>query len=198
MGITTPWGTPLMGPLGAESSGLCWSALAVRVRCAAPGRCSPLRAALMPTPMSPSSTPPPVAPTATGPTGQPVDAVSVADAARERWRVLFDSLTQIIGKQGVAALYKRSLQLSRIEHPALAEPYERCSPPSTDLASLHAALSQLDPGAAAAAQAALGRQFADLLARLIGTALSERLLHPLSELMSPTISSGPAAKDPSP
>ncbi len=130
--------------------------------------------------------------------GPAAPAWTVAEASQQAWSRVFSALAPVIGQQGVAALYKRSLHLSRNEHPGMALLYERASPVSADLANLHDALSKLAEAEAAAVQAALGRRFAELLSQLIGAALAERLLHPLGELISPPISSGPAAEDQSP
>ncbi|TXH34301.1 MAG: hypothetical protein E6Q92_13075 [Burkholderiaceae bacterium] len=47
-------------------------------------------------------------------------ALRVADAAVTAWRELDAALSPIIGQRGVAALYQRSLYLTRIDYPWLA------------------------------------------------------------------------------
>lgn len=149
-------------------------------------------------PMSTQVRPTHVMPDAPQAPGLDAPAWTVAEASQRAWGRVFVSLSPVIGQQGVAALYKRCLYLSRDEHPDLALLYERASPASVDLANLQGALSKLGADEAATVQAALGRCFAELLSQLIGAALAERLLHPLGELISPPLSGGPAAEDQSP
>ena len=104
------------------------------------------------------------------------DAASVADAACGAWRGVKAALSPVIGQHGVAALFKRSLHLTRIEHPGLSEAYAADEP--GDFMALHQSLSSLTSANAAAANSALLNTFYDLLSSLIGAALTERLLRP--------------------
>ena len=115
------------------------------------------------------------------------DVGSLADAAVSLWRDMSDALSPIIGPRGVAALYKRSLYLTRGEYPWLADAHEGVVLQG-DYKLLHKALVQQEGPHAAAANAALLQTFYDLLRSLIGESLTERLLHPLWN----NLSSGPA------
>lgn len=115
------------------------------------------------------------------------DVGSVADAAVSLWRDMSDALSPIIGPRGVAALYKRSLYLTRDDYPWLAAAHEGVVP-QVDYELLHKALVQQAGPHAAAANAALLQAFYDLLRSLIGEPLTERLLRSLWN----NLSSGPA------
>ena len=107
------------------------------------------------------------------------DAQRVADAALSRWQAITAALSPIVGQRGVSALLKRSLYLNQGEHRCLGACLVAVSTPSgetADLTALHTALSQQAADTAVAAQAALLQTFVDLLSRLIGPALTERLL----------------------
>lgn len=100
----------------------------------------------------------------------------IADTAVATWRSIDAVLSPIIGQRGVAALYKRSLYLSRGDHPWLVVAAEDTPPQPDDFATLHRALAKQTSVNAAAANGALLTTFSDLLTSLIGTALTERLL----------------------
>jgi hypothetical protein len=121
------------------------------------------------------------------------DAVRIADTAVASWRDIDAALAPIIGQRGVAALFKRSLYLTRAEHPWLSAVYEGALPPG-EYAPLHAALSKQAGAQAAVAQGALLQTFHDLLGNLIGAPLTERLLRPVWDRLS----SGDAAQGTSP
>ena len=99
----------------------------------------------------------------------------IADAAVATWRSIDAVLSPIIGQRGVAALYKRSLYLSRGDHPWLAAAAEDALQPD-DFTALHRALAKQTSVNAAAANGALLTIFSDLLNSLIGASLTERLL----------------------
>lgn len=120
-------------------------------------------------------------------------AASVADAACGVWRGVTGALSPIIGKQGVAALFKRSLHLARAEHPGLSAVHDDADG-LADYTALQEALSSQTSASAAAANSALLGIFYDLLSGLIGALLTERLLR--SALDNPFIDH--AAQDPSP
>lgn len=129
--------------------------------------------------------------------GADTAAWAVAAAAQRAWERAFAVLSPVIGQQGVAALYRRCLSLSRREHAGLAALYDGTSPGVIDLTNLRTMLLQLDAAEAVAVQASLGRHFVELLSQLIGAGLAERLLHPSGELIHPLNFNGSAAKDPS-
>ncbi len=121
------------------------------------------------------------------------DASRIAGAAVGQWRQIDAALAPIIGKPGVAALFKRSLHLTRTNHPGLHALSESTVQPA-EYAGLHAALAQETNVDAALTNDALLQTFRDLLSNLIGDSLTERLLRSAWNLPS----SGDAAQDPTP
>jgi hypothetical protein len=106
------------------------------------------------------------------------DPVAIAGALARVVQDLAAVLTPILGVRGVAALYQRTLHLTRARHAWLAEPLE-VAQPAIDLVALQAAFVRRDRDEAAAAATALLQSFHDLLASLIGLPLCERLLDPV-------------------
>jgi hypothetical protein len=90
----------------------------------------------------------------------------------------------------VVALFRRSLQLTSATYTWLPGSAAGSEP----LAALHVALLQQTPADALAAQAVLLQTFVDVLGKLIGTSLTDRLLRPVLEPSS----SGDAAQDTTP
>ena len=99
------------------------------------------------------------------------------------------ALSPIVGQRGMAALYKRSLHISRPMHPWLPTAAEAAEA-EMDLADLTAALATRTSADAAAAGAQLLKSFRALLTTLIGESLTERLLRPVWA----TLLSGPTAR----
>ncbi len=122
--------------------------------------------------------------------GEDADAATIAAAALLIWRDVDVALSPIIGQPGVAALYKRSLYLTLVDHPFLVTAYEG-SVRAGDFVGLETALSQQTPTEALAAIISLLITFHDLLTHLIGGSLFERLLRSVWDKPS----SGDAAKD---
>lgn len=91
------------------------------------------------------------------------------------WQEIDAALTPIIGRGGVAALYKRSVYLNTPTYPWLSDTHEGV-PTCIDLGPLRAALEQQDSSTLAAAGGALLQTLNDLLASLVGPSLTERLL----------------------
>jgi hypothetical protein len=87
-------------------------------------------------------------------------------------------LTPILGSRGVAALYQRTLHVTRSSHAWVAGPQE-IAQHIIDLVALQAAFARQDRDEAAAAATALLHAFHDLLASLIGEPLCQRLLDPV-------------------
>jgi hypothetical protein len=115
---------------------------------------------------------------------QDADAARIADAAIAIWRGVDAALSPIIGQRGVAALYKRSLYLSRADFPCLAAAAEGALL-SKDFDGLRAALTLQTSADAVGANGLLLQNFTELLSSLIGASLTERLLrsvldHPTS------------------
>ena len=124
----------------------------------------------------------------------PSDPSMIAQSALSTWRDIDDALSPIIGRRGVAGLYKRSLSLTRVAYPALTAVFEVTRAPG-DYSTLQQALAQQSAPAALAASVALLQTFRDLLTKLIGQSLSARLLDPV---LDKPPSSGNAAQDTSP
>ncbi len=103
------------------------------------------------------------------------DAAQIADIIISTWQRIDVALAPIIGQQGVAALYKRSLYLSVPSHSWLAGTYEGIQP-TMDLALLKSVLVQQSSADAAACGGILLQTFHELLTSLIGLSLAERLL----------------------
>ena len=84
-------------------------------------------------------------------------------------------LAPIIGARGVAALGQRSLQLARVVHPWLVAD-QPGGPHALDTSMLVSLLAQRSRADAAAAGSTFLHTFRELLSRLIGASLTERLL----------------------
>jgi hypothetical protein len=119
------------------------------------------------------------------------DARHAADTALATWRAVEAALAPIVGRRGVAALYKRSLYLTRSSHSCLLAVYESADA-AADFIALHAALAQQTGAAASGASAALLETFHSLLANLIGASLTDQLLRSVWD----DTSGGNAAQDP--
>ncbi len=122
-----------------------------------------------------------------------VNAGQTADAACATWQDMSAALSPIIGTGGFAALYERSLSLTRPAYPWL-ETVLRGALAPVDFGDLHRALSQQSDTEAAAASTALLQKFCALLARLIGPSLTGRLLRSVAGDASDTLS----PQDPTP
>ena len=105
-------------------------------------------------------------------------ADAAAAAACAVWLSVSAALSPIVGPHGVAALYKRSLYLTRGQHPSLNSVHDAAGG-IEDFTALQQTLSSQSGEIAAAANSALHKTFYDLLSSLIGPALTERLLRPV-------------------
>ena len=119
------------------------------------------------------------------------DASQIADAIVSAWQEIDDALSPILGHQGVAALYKRSLYLAAAAYPWLAGTFQGAHA-AMDLPELKSVFAQQDSDNAAAAGGALLQTFHELLASLVGPALTQRLLRSVWEHLL----SGPPAQEP--
>jgi hypothetical protein len=120
-------------------------------------------------------------------------AEELAAAVSQSWTRIDHELAPIIGAAGVAAMYRRSLHLCAASHPVLAgaiEPTRR----QLDAAPLHAVLTGLEAPALAAVSADLLQTFRELLARMLGPSLTDRLLRSIWD----DFSGGSTAEDPLP
>ena len=111
----------------------------------------------------------------------------VAIAAVGRWEVIVKALTPILGQRGVAALYRRTLDVAGRLHPCLIQAHESNEP--VTFKRLRRVLSQQAPEAAAAATDASLEKLHELLDSLMGTSLTQRLL---GSAWSPILSGSPA------
>ncbi|MDZ7589749.1 MAG: hypothetical protein U5L05_03470 [Rubrivivax sp.] len=121
------------------------------------------------------------------------NAEQLADAIVTVWRDIDLALHPILGHRGVAALYNRNLRLSAAAHPWLAGSQSDVLA-AVDVTALRAALLQQPAAEAAAAGTALFRSFEQLLASLVGPALTAQLLQ--SVWVHPAVS--PPAQDNAP
>ena len=111
------------------------------------------------------------------------NAEHIAELAASTWREMHAVLAPVIGPGGVAALYQRSLYVTRAAYPYLAAVREDALRPG-EFAALQMVLSQQTSAHVAAANGALLDTFCDLLANLIGVSLTERLLRSVHNLPS--------------
>ena len=116
------------------------------------------------------------------------NAAQLADAVVAACRDIDLELHPIIGHRGVAALFNRSLRLASADHPWLTRGHPHALA-AIDLTALRAALLQQPAAEAAAAGSALFRSFEQLLASLVGPALTAQLLQ---SVWTPTAVSPPA------
>ena len=109
--------------------------------------------------------------------GDDADVVRTAQAIVELWTRVDAALGPVIGRGGVAAMLQRCLHQTGQSHAWLLQALGIGPPGPIDLQSLRAVFASQSAAEAAAAGAALFHHFHALLSSLIGSALSERLLH---------------------
>jgi hypothetical protein len=109
------------------------------------------------------------------------DAKRVAEVAGWTWREIHAVLSPVIGPGGFAAIYQRSLYVTRAAYPCLAAVREDSLRPG-EFAALQIVLSQETSAQAAAANGALLQTCCDVLANLIGVSLTQRLLRSVRSL----------------
>jgi hypothetical protein len=103
------------------------------------------------------------------------DAVQIADATIAVWYDITTALKSIIGRQGVAALYDRSVALTARTFPWLGSTRAGDNH-SIDLDGLQAVIARQTKEDAAAGSSELLQTFYEVLVSLIGPALCEQLL----------------------
>lgn len=118
------------------------------------------------------------------------DARRIAHLSASTWRDIDAALSPIVGPRGVAALFNRSLFVTSAHYPCLTAVRESDSPPG-EFATLQATLAQQTTSNAASASDALLQTFKQLLTKLIGGSLTERLL----ESVLNNLSCGSAVQD---
>jgi hypothetical protein len=111
------------------------------------------------------------------------DTVSLITKVVSVWRDIDTALAPIIGHRGVAALFGRSLHLTRADYPWLAAQNENTLD-RIDFASLQSTLSERTSTDVVAFNDALLRKFVELLSNLIGVSLTECLLRPVVDIHS--------------
>lgn len=118
---------------------------------------------------------------------------AIASKVISVWREIDAALAPIIGHRGVAALFDRSIHLTRADYPWLAASHEGVTDP-IDFAAMRSMLSQQTGANVVAANGALLQKFLEQLTSLIGVSLTERLLGPVIDIHS----TGDAAQETSP
>ena len=103
------------------------------------------------------------------------NAAQIADTVVSTFQGIEFALAPIIGRQGIDALFKRSLDLTAALYPWLVAP-QTDGGAAMDLEALKLVLTKQPSAAAAAAGGALVQKFQELLVGLIGPSLTERLL----------------------
>lgn len=106
------------------------------------------------------------------------------------WQDIDVAVRPILGHQGVVALYKRSIFLARRAHPWLTELHDR-SAAAMNLDELREAVAHTDNADALEGSDAMLQTFHELLASLVGSSLTERLLRPVVQ----NTQSGPSAQE---
>ncbi|HEY4957625.1 MAG TPA: hypothetical protein VII31_07410 [Caldimonas sp.] len=120
------------------------------------------------------------------------DAIEIAGTVTAAVTGVAASLSPIIGRGGVVALFRRSLHLVGPAYPWLGSSDNSRS--EIDAQALGALLAERGAADAAVAGGALLQTFSDLLVSLVGASLGYRLLQPAWE----TLSIDPALPDTSP
>jgi hypothetical protein len=122
------------------------------------------------------------------------DARQIASAIGAMWADVESALQPVLGRRGVAALFKRTLHLTATRYPWLAALKPGGADTAVDLAELTELLARQSPAAVAEVGGGLFALFRELLTTLIGDRLSERLL----QAAWSTSSRAPPAQDPMP
>jgi hypothetical protein len=108
------------------------------------------------------------------------DAVQTADATIAIWHDIAAALKPVIGAQGIAALYDRSVTLTARKHPWLI-PQRLNDDHSVNLDALHSVMARQTTTDATSGASELLQTFYGVLVSLIGSALSEQLLSSVRE-----------------
>jgi hypothetical protein len=112
--------------------------------------------------------------------GKSPGAAETADALIAVWQDIAAGLHPIIGRQGIAALYDRSVSLVSKKHPWLAVTRSG-DDNSVNSAALRSVVAGQSVGDAAACASEFLQTFYDVLVSLIGPALCEQLLLPIEK-----------------
>jgi hypothetical protein len=109
--------------------------------------------------------------------GPGADASLLADAVVALWRDIDAALTPILGSRGIAALHGRSLYLASYEFPWLKGSRDTGVLAEIDFELLRTVFVAQPVAIGQNGATAMFRCFHDLLASMVGVALTERLLH---------------------
>ena len=101
--------------------------------------------------------------------------ISTAVGSIEHWRLLLKQLSMLVGSQGSAAIFSKSVAQLGGQYPALAVLTSQQSWPE-QLAILQNTLQQLSSSSAAMAQQSLWWRGCQLITKLLGVSLSRKLL----------------------
>ncbi|KOX65662.1 hypothetical protein AA303_01900 [Pseudomonas psychrophila] len=112
--------------------------------------------------------------------GPNADTARIAQAIVSTLQDMDTALTPIIGQQGVAALYRRSLHLCTSTHPRLAGIFDSLQP-GMDLIALKSVIVEQSEGDALFFGEMWLTTFYELLTTLIGPSLTARLLRDVWE-----------------
>ncbi|MET0846713.1 MAG: hypothetical protein ABWY46_11025 [Pseudomonas sp.] len=123
--------------------------------------------------------------------GPDADIARIAQAIISTLRDMEVALTPIIGQQGVAALYRRSLHLCASTHPRLACTRDKV-PAVMDLTALKSVIVEQSDADALFFGEVLLTTFYELLSTLIGPSLTARLLRGMWE---PSLSDTPSQEN---
>lgn len=123
--------------------------------------------------------------------GPNADIARIAQAIVTTLQDMDAALTPIIGQQGVAALYRRSLHLCVSTHPRLADTYDNVQA-ALDLNALKSVLVEQNEADALFFGEVLLTTFYELLTTLIGPSLTARLLR---DVWEPSLSDTPSQEN---
>ncbi|WP_236710287.1 hypothetical protein [Pseudomonas sp. RIT-PI-q] len=123
--------------------------------------------------------------------GPEADIARIAQAIISTLQDMDTGLTPIIGHQGVAALYRRSLHLCASTHPRLAGTYDSVQA-AMDLTALKSVLIEQSKADALFFGEVLLTTYYELLTTLIGPSLTARLLRGVWE---PSLSDTPSQEN---
>ncbi|WP_367371935.1 hypothetical protein [Pseudomonas lini] len=123
--------------------------------------------------------------------GPDADIARVAQTIVSTLQDVNAALTPIIGQQGVAALYRRSLQLCASAHPRLVGTYDRVQA-ALDLTALKSVLVEQSEADALFFGEVMLTTFYELLTTLIGPSLTARLLR---DVWEPSLSDTPSQEN---
>lgn len=107
---------------------------------------------------------------------QRADEKEIAALVVAAWREIDTALCPIVGRLGVAALFRRSLHTTAIAYPWLG-PASKSEEAGVEFELLMHVISQQGSSSAAAGGGALLEAFRSLLATMVGPMLTEQLLH---------------------